>query len=709
MEKEFAWTSFYVEFADAILPYSKDRQGLIRSLKNCFDLAGLRFPKMDYDGKVRDVDPFTVFGLFNKGITSANRIKLLTAIKGEFDIKASVPELFNGIPVLNNMMACYFAYSNDPRYGKNDISNLWQMFELAIKVADGEKELYPAFIGCWDRVIKQFGVAWNLTMGLYWVRPWFFVNLDSINRDCMRRNASLTTELNRVAPRVLNGKLPTGAQYVAICESMAKAVENHQLGCNSLPEFSYQAWKDGQSPDGVSGALADGRKVWLCAPGEGGRAWPECKENGYMCLGWDDLGDLSKYADRMEIHQKLVSMRDEDARSPKNASLACWQFANEIKPNDIIVVKTGLHKLLGVGIVSGAYFRDDGREAYKNLIPCRWIAAIDKTFEDQLPMKTLTDISAYPDLLHSIFMSFGLDPETLVMINPDDGVTDSTEEADEEYSKRQFLAEVFMTDDQYERIKRLLLAKKNIVLQGAPGVGKTFSATRFVDSILGVRNSSHRKMVQFHQNYTYEDFIGGYKPSSDGFEYRPGIFAEFCSQASKDSQSKYFFIIDEINRGNLSKIFGELLMLIEADKRSEVLNLAYTHEQFFVPDNVYIIGMMNTADRSLAMIDYALRRRFSFVTLNPAFKSEGFARVLAAHPDRKMSSLVRCVEALNDAIRTDPGLGAGFEIGHSYFCNDGMSAGDIVEYELAPILQEYWFEDSNRANDWIRKLQESIA
>ncbi|GHV36835.1 hypothetical protein FACS1894187_12170 [Synergistales bacterium] len=164
-----------------------------------------------------------------------------------------------------------------------------------------------------------------------------------------------------------------------------------------------------------------------------------------------------------------------------------------------------------------------------------------------------------------------------------------------------------------------------MILQGAPGVGKTFAAKRLAFSIIGKEDDRRVKIVQFHQSYSYEDFVMGYRPDGRGFCLAEGPFYQFCKIAEKDDDDRpYFFIIDEINRGNLSKIFGELLMLIENDKRGEknALRLLYKDEDFFVPENVHIIGMMNTADRSLAMIDYALRRRFVFFDMEPAFDSD---------------------------------------------------------------------------------------
>ena len=194
------------------------------------------------------------------------------------------------------------------------------------------------------------------------------------------------------------------------------------------------------------------------------------------------------------------------------------------------------------------------------------------------------------------------------------------------YTKANFLQEVFVSAETFDEMVSLLEKKKNIILTGAPGVGKTFAARRLAWAMMGERDDERVEFVQFHQSYAYEDFICGYKPSSDGgFELREGIFYTFCKKAENDLDHPYFFIIDEVNRGNISKIFGELLMLIEEDKRGDqayAVRLAYRpDEQFTVPKNLYIIGLMNTADRSLAMMDYALRRRFSFISMEPGFDS----------------------------------------------------------------------------------------
>lgn len=274
----------------------------------------------------------------------------------------------------------------------------------------------------------------------------------------------------------------------------------------------------------------------------------------------------------------------------------------------------------------------------------------------------------------------------------------------EEYRKADFLDEVYMTESRYDMLVSVLKNKKNIILQGAPGVGKTFAAKRLAYSIMGEKDESRIEFVQFHQNYSYEDFMMGYKPVNDGFELKYGIFYRFCQKAANQPDQDFFFIIDEINRGNMSKIFGELLMLIEKDYRGTKATLAYNGLSFTVPKNLYIIGMMNTADRSLAMIDYALRRRFSFFDIEPGFESEGFVKYQMGLNNETFNELVEQTKHLNKEIAMDKSLGKGFCIGHSYFCGQKECTDEwvrsIVDYDILPMIAEYWFDDNGKLQRW---------
>ena len=280
----------------------------------------------------------------------------------------------------------------------------------------------------------------------------------------------------------------------------------------------------------------------------------------------------------------------------------------------------------------------------------------------------------------------------------------------EPYNEIDFLNEVYIDKVEYEKLNNLLNKKKNIILEGAPGVGKTFMAKRLVYSRIGFKDKSKILMIQFHQSYSYEDFIEGIRPIDGTFKVTNGVFKDFCLKAQEDKSNNYYCIIDEINRGNISKILGELMMLIETDKRDvEKIKLPYSGEEFYVPENLYIIGMLNTADRSLALIDYALRRRFSFYKVKPAFNNEKFKQYVESYLDKKFERLIERIKELNIAICEDDSLGDGFEIGHSYFCqlkhDYEKELDDIIEYDIVPMLKEYWFDDENKYKDWEEKLR----
>lgn len=294
--------------------------------------------------------------------------------------------------------------------------------------------------------------------------------------------------------------------------------------------------------------------------------------------------------------------------------------------------------------------------------------------------------------------------EALKIVNGEEVPDEDTDTT--EYTKKDFLEEVFISEAKYDEMYAVLMRKQNIILQGAPGVGKTFAAKRLAYSIMGAKNDDHIQFVQFHQNYSYEDFVEGYRPAASGFVRTDGIFKRFCIDAADAPDEKFFFIIDEINRGNLSKIFGELLMLIEKDYRGQAATLPYSGRSFTVPKNLYIIGMMNTADRSLAMIDYALRRRFSFVDMKPGFDTDGFTEYMNSKGSSTMKALVEEVKQLNVDIKEK--LGKGFCIGHSYFvfdepCSDALLR-NIVNFDILPMLAEYWFDDEEQYEMWASRL-----
>ncbi len=456
-------------------------------------------------------------------------------------------------------------------------------------------------------------------------------------------------------------------------------------------------------------SISKDKRYWLCAPGNGACIWEECIEKGIIAIGWDAIGDLRQYGSKGEMKQRMKETINSDS-SYKNAAHATWQFVNDMKPGDIVFAKKGLHLIVGRGVVGSEYIFDDSRQHYKNVRKVKWTHIGEWEHPGPAAMKTLTDITPYTEYVDKLNALF----ENAVVYDEDEMKIEYPP-----YTKSDFLKEVFMTEGEYDRLRALVLRKKNVILQGAPGVGKTFSAKRLAYSIIGEKNKNRICMVQFHQNYSYEDFIMGYRPNdSGGFDLQTGVFYDFCERCRENPDKPYFFIIDEINRGNLSKIFGELLMLIENDKRGEEnkINLVYGGKPFYIPENLHMIGMMNTADRSLAMIDYALRRRFCFYTMRPAFEDaqrNGFGEYTKNIGCELYHKVIAKIKDLNAAIRSDSALGSGFEIGHSYFApedtsviNDEWVRG-VVEFEIIPLIEEYWFDDHDSVNKWTDALHEA--
>lgn len=827
---QFEWINFYSEFATKLLEFKNNRAELIADIQSAYSAINMKLPKLEREDSIIDIDPFTVFGLFNKGITNANRIAILESFATVFNIKSKVPNNFDGIPVLNNLKATYYGFKDDRQAA--DIDNLWGLYESAINLAEKDDEANREIFTKWyDTVHDQLGIRWNITMGLYWIRPYEFINLDSINRRFIVDPDNMPVDFVNSVKKKLN-KVPYAAEYLAIKDACLRALKDGNYEYKNYPELSYRAWivskqvnqekaevkgkksskaaflrwfapliqalrdlggsgtpaearakiieneqlsedeinqtrgknnvnkfenevafarnylvnagyidksvygiwtltaagksvdmtsemasdifknvlssspsKQGKNTDALADEDVHTVRYWLYAPGEGSCMWDEFYTSGIMAIGWGEIGDLSTFDSKDAMKIKMREVIDESL-SYKNAAHATWQFANEMKIGDIVFVKKGIHQIIGRGVVMSDYEYDNTRDdEYKNIRQVDWTHNGEWPHPGQAVMKTLTDITSYTDYVEKLNSLF----------------EDETEEDAEDvektyppYTKEDFLSEVFMPEEEYDKLSGILRIKKNIILQGAPGVGKTFVAKRIAFSMMGVKDVERVMMVQFHQSYSYEDFIMGFRPSTDGFELKRGAFYNFCKKAEIDGDNDYFFIIDEINRGNLSKIFGELFMLIENDKRGVSLQLLYSDEKFSVPKNIYIIGMMNTADRSLAMLDYALRRRFAFFEIKPAFTTDGFREYRMSLENEKFDKLIACVESLNNVISNDESLGDGFCIGHSYFCNllpdtinDQVLSG-IVEYELIPLLKEYWFDEPTKVKDWSSNLRSAI-
>jgi len=692
--KNFDWIKFYTEFAIKLIPFDKDRILLLIKLKKVLDEAKVNFPIMENDHtELRDICPFTVFSIFNRGITNENRRKICAGLKSEFQIEAPVPESFDGIPVLDNRKSWFFAYKDKRRV--DDIDNLWNLFARAIEYDDNHKRKGD-FIEAFNRVLLQSGIKWNITMGLYWIAPFSFLNLDSVNQNFIVNNSEI---VNNIEVDGLFKKMINGNEYLQLIKNCEDYFKKENSKYRSFPELSLAAWKYSQNKV---------NKCWLV-----GASWgrvnktDEFIENEIWQNGYDD-----KYLDEVKhvkVGDKIVI---KTTYTMKNN--LPFEYNRSASVMDIVAIGTVTKNL------------KDGKNLEVN-----WNNKLDEpkkwyfgSWRDTIQEIKRDKSWKEADLLDFIFEGKEQDYNKFLNDKTDeaselsDKIGQEVMELDKNninpYTKQNFLNEVFMKETDYDKLVALLKHKKNIILQGAPGVGKTFTAKRLAYSLIGTEDDSRIEMVQFHQNYSYEDFVMGYRPTETGFELRNGVFYDFCEKARSDIENDYYFIIDEINRGNLSAVFGELLMLVEGDYRDKPVRLVYKKDKWFsVPHNVYIIGMMNTADRSIAMIDYALRRRFSFFTMKPGFDSEGFVNLQNKVNHLAFNTVINEIKILNNEIAEDDSLGEGFCIGHSYFvydeknppvCGIEMWLKNVIEYDICPMLDEYWFDDKQKADSWQKRL-----
>ncbi len=497
----------------------------------------------------------------------------------------------------------------------------------------------------------------------------------------------------------------TSQQHTALIE--------HYSWLGGVLDISPKIWLDPKAhrppkppANSPSDASADLR-YWLMSLGRQSRRWPACHESGLASIGFDEhpVGDLHKYASLEEVGQ---AMKDVPEVDPLNTRLALWQFSNEMKLGDVIFVKRGQHDVVGHGTVKSQYRHVPTRERHKHVRDINWKSNFPKgrlVAGHQLVNKTLTDVTPYPDLVTAL--------KAAVELVDGDAVPPREEHP------------------------------PNQILYGPPGTGKTYSTVSHALAIIDgdqvkddISDEDRQRfrelrfesagdssgptkgriaMVTFHQNYAYEDFVEGIRPrlvdrdqgeeteTSErvAYEMRPGVFRNICAAADAEREAasaegraaeRFVIIIDEINRGNIPKIFGELITLIEDSRRlgkddATTVTLPYSGDAFGVPDNLYIIGTMNTADRSIQQLDTALRRRFTFVEMMPDADHELIPEAVDGVNCREM------LRAMNERIAAL--MDREHQIGHTYLfeVKTLKQLGDRFRNRIFPLLQEYFYDD----------------
>lgn len=763
-EAKFTWIPFYKELAQKILEY-KDKRNELMEIVYSLPLNNTKY--LQWKSEERDgvnnpeIDPFSIFSIFNRGLTVVNRKEILSHFKKKLKINAAIPEDFEGIPVMNNMKS-FFRSKNSPDYSDELFDTFWNLFEAVVTNSSD----FPVYF---DKIIMLKNISYGLTFMMYCINPDCFIPLDANSRKYLKKNG---IDVDNV---------PNGKQYLDLIKLIKSKMSTGIIKEKTFMDFSYNSWN--QEPQEEADV-----KRWTYAAGENSCLWEKFYKDGIMAIGWDDTGNLNEYDNKEDIRKKVVELyRDDPNASAKNDTTCLWQFANEMHIGDIVYVKHGRKQLCGRGIVESDYYYDEKRKEYLHCRKVKWTDKGEWNLNSTTALKTLTDVTRYT--------GFWEEFESAIQGKKVETSTSATKEN----------------------------FPLNQILYGPPGTGKTYETKKLAVKIcegldLNERNeiaSHYKKLIEdgrvvfttFHQSMSYEDFIEGIKPvtkDEDGTELEsikykviPGIFKKICEKARRASEvngvdnfdeswikfmdyleekevvtvksingkadftviqnttgtglmtdeahPKYFskeqlyriykgergvpagghdnyrkaivdnfmkkevtiglkdyvapinseakfpylLIIDEINRGNIPQIFGELITLIEDSKRENAsdeisVTLPYSGETFIVPSNLYILGTMNTADRSIEALDTALRRRFVFLEKMPdADKLEVVDGIdLAA----MLNTMNARLEYLLDRDHT---------IGHAYFINakNVEDIRNIFANKIIPQLQEYFYSD----------------
>ena len=685
-EATFIWSEIYEEFATKLLEYKNDRKNLISKLQNVYEEIDMKLSKMESNGEILDIDPFTIFGLFNKGITDDNRKRILGEIAKQFNLKNKVPFSFEGIPLVNNLRSTFFNFAEER--GENDINNLWEVFESAIRYADNPTQGNKLKIeSTYNNVIKQKGIQWNITMGLYWIRPNTYINLDSKNREFIIKQKILPEQFIKEVNQFKN--VPNGEQYIQLCDLLLEKIKDGQYGYRDFKELSFIAYERNMSVDTVTQHNTQNtdiaKNTILYGPPGTGKTYNTVMY-AVAIIENKKLEEIKKenYTEVIDRYNKYK----EDGLiefTTFHQSYGYEEFIEGIKPvihsdeedeTDIqYEVVPGLFKKF-CDIAGKPILRKEKCDIGINESPTIWKISLEGSGENSTRTECMKNehirigYDEYGREITNLFkgaagrhilnyfindMSIG----DIVMSCYDCNTVDAIGVVTGEYEWH----------DEYPEYKRL--RKVNWIVKGIK------------ENIIKINNGSRLS------NPTV------YKLRMDLSDVME-IIEKYSKNTIEVEEKKknHVFIIDEINRGNISKIFGELITLIEPTKRigqteGQKVRLPYSQKLFGVPNNVYLIGTMNTADRSIATIDTALRRRFNFKEMLPDEEVLDGIYVEDVSVKDIFIKMNKRITVLFDREHT---------LGHAYFlplkgAPTIETLADIFENSIIPLLQEYFYED----------------
>lgn len=679
----FTWVPYYKEFAEKLLQYQENRTNLCRLIYDHEDelLINYLHDEGGKDDRFTDIDPFTTFGIFNRGISKKNRASSAALFKRLLNISAEVPSDFDGVPLLNNQKSHFFGFRPDRK--PDDIENLWRLFVKVVKKEDFENE-YNALLG-------QFLIGVNITMALFWVRPEDFLAFDSSNRAYMKRQYGI----------VLPNRAPAYSAYMSILNDIKKKMKEGFIKEKTFCELSANAYNGalngaGQTRyDDIVGIWRRRKNIVLHgAPGTG-----KTYDIPELAVRLCDPSFMSKGRSREEIIKRYNQLKDDER-------LTFTTFHQSLDYEDWI---EGLRPVVNEAsqvtyeIEDGVFKRLCEAAERSKLVGNQYGISPDADVW-KVSLKRTGDNDVRKDCMENGYIRIGWDEYG-------DDISDETDGSSRNDKGKKIL-NAYINKMKVGDIVMSCYSSKEIdaigVIMGDYRYDESLPAYKRIRPVHWLIKGKRENIVETNGGKEMVESTV-YRLKSIHVDDVKAILEKYGVFIEQEKDDKpYVMVIDELNRGNVSKVFGELITLLEADKRKgskneESVKLPYSKKSFHVPDNVYLIATMNTADRSLGSLDYAIRRRFAFIAERPIgleddrFNAELFEKVsrlfvknFDAYKASGWDATMRLLPAdtLSDEYKPED-----VWIGHSYFLmqdEEGVdNSRERILYELIPLLEEY--------------------
>jgi len=679
----FTWIPYYKEFAQKLTQFQKDRKRLLNLIYDNRDelLAKYLHDQGGDDDLLVDIDPFTVLGLFNRRIKQENRLNSAKLFKDMLEIKTDVPEDFEGIPVLNNMSSLYFGFRD--KRGEEDIQNLWNIFIKVVNDKDFEEEF--------NTVIKQFTIKAKITMGLFWIRPEKFLAFDRTNQQYLKDHYGIK----------LPYSTPEYSEYMEILDNIKEKMASGEIKEKTFYELSANANNFDQDYSDYDSGFEWGSfytELWKKrkniilqgAPGTGKTyRIPELVVR--LCEPEFDANNATR-KELMSVYNRLK----EEKRvmfTTFHQSMDYEDWLEGLRPvleNDQVTYK-----------IEPGIFKRLCTEAERPLSAKKDVNISDEAIVWKVSLSGTGDNPVRRDCMKNGYIRIGWD-------GYGENITDETDWSIHNGEGKTIL-NAFINTMKVGDVVMSCYSSRTIdaigIVTGEYEWHDNFEHYKRVRRVKWLVKDINEDIVKLNDDKTMT--LGTvYRLNAITLDKVKSLLDKYeASKTLIDNNKPYVIVIDEFNRGNVSKIFGELITLLEPDKRKGMRNaesvlLPYSKKEFYIPSNVFLVATMNTADRSLDTIDYAIRRRFAFITVKPQeidddnFNSELFREVsslfISNYDEYAESGFDDTIKLLPAETLSEEYRPEDVWIGHSYFIMDGEYAlQDRLLFEIIPLLEEY--------------------